>query len=131
MAPEDVRKFSLITKYGLYDLTIMPFGMKNTTSTFTHTFGAYMDLFFKVFVDDFNIRSMTWDEHLEHICYILMMLKEVNLKLNPNKCELAKINICILGHIISRKNTQLDQRKVKAVIKISVSVLITNVHGFF
>ncbi len=41
----------------------MPFGMKNATSTFTHTmieiFNGYMDKFLKLFVDDFNIHSLT------------------------------------------------------------------------
>ncbi|CAK9253757.1 unnamed protein product [Sphagnum jensenii] len=37
MAPEDVKKMALITKTGLYDWNVMPFGLKNATSTFTRT----------------------------------------------------------------------------------------------
>jgi putative transposase len=37
MAPEDMKKTTLITMIGLYDWTIMPFGLKNATSTFTRT----------------------------------------------------------------------------------------------
>jgi len=35
MAPEDVKKIALITKTGLYDWMVMPFGLKNATNTFT------------------------------------------------------------------------------------------------
>jgi hypothetical protein len=35
MAPEDIKKTALVTKTRLYDWTVMPFGLKNTTSTFT------------------------------------------------------------------------------------------------
>ncbi len=68
-----------------------------------------MDKFLKVFVDDFNIHSLTWEEHLEHLHFVLMKLKEVNLKLNPNKWEFTKTNICFLGHIVSKEGTQPDQ----------------------
>jgi len=65
----------------------MPFSMKNPTNTFAkmmmEVFQTYMDNFLKMFVDDFNIHSLTWEEHLEHLRFILMKLKEVNLKFNP------------------------------------------------
>ncbi len=63
MALEDVKKIAFITKYGLYDWTMMPFGMKNATSIFIRTmieiFDAYMDKFLKVFIDDLNIHNLT------------------------------------------------------------------------
>lgn len=68
MAPEDVKKTALITKTGLYDWMVMPFGLKNATSTFTRTMSeVFKDLgakFLKVFVDDLNIHSGNWEEHL-------------------------------------------------------------------
>jgi len=61
MAPEDMKKTALITKTRLYDWTIMPFGFKNVTSTFTRTMSSVFkelgDKFLKVFVDDLNIHS--------------------------------------------------------------------------
>jgi hypothetical protein len=35
MAPNDMKKTKLITMIGLYEWTIMLFGLKNATSTFT------------------------------------------------------------------------------------------------
>jgi len=68
MAPEDMRKTALITKIGLYDWTVMPFGLKNATSTFTRTMSSIFeelgDKFLKVFVDDLNIHSENWEDHL-------------------------------------------------------------------
>jgi hypothetical protein len=50
---------------------MMPFGMKNVKNIFFQTmievFRAYMDKLLKVFVDDLNVHSLTWEEHLKHI----------------------------------------------------------------
>jgi len=37
-----------------------------------------------------------------------MKLREVNLKLNPNKCEFVKSKLVFLGHEINQEGTQLD-----------------------
>jgi hypothetical protein len=107
MAPEDMKKTALITKTGLYDWTVMPFRLKNATSTFTRTMSeVFKDLgstFLKVFVDDLNVHSETWDDHLRHLEAVLCKLREVNLKLNPGKCCFAAKSITFLGHVVSRE----------------------------
>jgi hypothetical protein len=37
MALGDIKKIAIITKFGLFYWTIMPFGLKNALSTFTLT----------------------------------------------------------------------------------------------
>jgi len=71
MALEDVCKFVLITKLGLFDWIIMFFGMKNVTNMFfktmTKVFRAYMEKVLKIFVGDSNVHSLTWEEHIEYL----------------------------------------------------------------
>jgi putative transposase len=61
MALEDMGKTTLVTKSGLFEWTVMPFGLKNATSTFTRTMSlVFKELggeFLKVFVDDLNIHN--------------------------------------------------------------------------
>jgi hypothetical protein len=71
----------------------------------TKVFGEYMDKFLKVFVDDLNIHNRTWEDHLQHFCFVMMKLREVNLKFNLNKCEFAKTSIGFLSHVVSRERT--------------------------
>jgi hypothetical protein len=134
MAPEDMKKTALITKTELYDWTVMPFGLKNATSTFTRTMSeVFKDLgskFLKVFVDDLNVHSGSWEEHLQHLDMVLCKLRGVNLKLNPNKCCFATKSITFLGHVISEDGTRPDPGKIEAVLHFPQPKTVTNVRSF-
>ena len=41
--------------------------------------------------------------------------KELNLKLNPKKCEFGLTKIPVLGHVVSAKDIQPDPGKTKAI----------------
>jgi len=134
MAPEDRGKTALITKSGLYDWTVMLFGLKNATSTFTRTMSEVFkdlgDRFLKVFVDDLNIHSENWEDHLQHLEVVLSRLREVNLKLNPNKCCFAAESIVFLGHVVNKEGTKPDPSKIDAVLHFPTPKTVTNVRSF-
>jgi hypothetical protein len=134
MAPEDMKKTALITKTGLYDWTVMPFGLKNATSTFTRTmslvFKELGDKFLKVSVDDLNVHSECWEDHLRHLEAVFSKLREVNLKLNPGKCCFAAKSITFLGHVVSQQGTRPDPSKVTTVAHFPVPRTVTNVRSF-
>lgn len=135
MELEDVRKTTIIMKVGLFDWNVMAFGMKNATKILSRmaieVFGEYIDKFLKMFVDDLNIYIMTWKEHLEHLSFMLLKLREVNLKLNLGKCEFTKDYVGIFGHIVNRERIQPNQRKIKAIIGFLIPTSMTNVKTFF
>jgi hypothetical protein len=120
MAPEDMKKMTLVIKTGLYDWIVMPFGLKNATNTFTKTistnFKELGDKFLKIFVDDLNIHNKSWEEHLQHLDAVFLKLREVNLKLNPSKCYLVAKSITFLGYVVSNEGTKLDLGKIDAVL---------------
>jgi hypothetical protein len=134
MAPENMKKTALITKTGLYDWTVMPFGFKNATNTFTRTMSTVFkelgDKFLKIFVDDFNIHSENWEEHLQHLDAVFFKLREVNLKLNPSKCCFATKSIMFLGHVVSNEGTKPDPGKIDAVVHFPKPKIVTNIKSF-
>jgi hypothetical protein len=67
----------------------------------TEVFRAYMDMFLKVFIDDLNVHNLDWEEHFKYLQYVFMRLKEINLELNPRKCEFAKSKFTFLGHEVN------------------------------
>jgi hypothetical protein len=134
MAPEDMKKTALVTKTGLYDWTVMPFGLKNATNTFTKTMSLVFrdlgDKFLKVFVDDLNVHSEYWEDHLRHLEAVFSKLREVNLKLNPGKCCFAAESIVFIGHVVSKEGMKPDPGKIEAVVHFPISTTVTNVRSF-
>jgi hypothetical protein len=59
--PLDIPKITFITKYGLYELTVMSFGLTNTPTYFMYlmnsVFMDYLDKFVLVFIDDILVYS--------------------------------------------------------------------------
>jgi len=61
MALDDIKNTIVITKLSLYELNIMPFGVKNSINTFSQimakVFQDWNSQFLKVFVHDVNIQT--------------------------------------------------------------------------
>jgi hypothetical protein len=86
--------------------------------------------FLKVFVDDLNVHSESWEEHLQHLDVVFSKLEEINLKLNPNKCSFATKNITFLGHVVSKDGTKLNPGKIEVVLHFPKPKTITNIRSF-
>jgi hypothetical protein len=77
--PSDIPKTTFITKYGLYEYTIMSFGLTNAPAFFMYlmnsVFMDYLDKFVVVFIDDILIYSKNEEEHEEHLRKVLQRLR--------------------------------------------------------
>ena len=56
----------------------------------------------------------------ESVYNVLRWCKEVNLKLNKDKCHFRCMSIPFFGKVVSREGIQPDPQKVKALIDIPV-----------
>jgi hypothetical protein len=61
---------------------------------------------------------------------VLYKLREVNLKLNPNKCCFAARSITFLGHVVNEKGTKPDPGKVEVVVYFPQPKIVINVRSF-
>jgi hypothetical protein len=79
----DIPKTAFITQYGLYEYTIMSFGLTNAPAYIMYlmnkVFMEYLDKFVVVFIDDILIFSKNEEEHDKHLCMVLQKLKENQL----------------------------------------------------
>jgi len=99
----------------------MPFGVKNGPATYqkviTKAFREYIDVFMKIFLDDFTVFS-DLSTHLEKFKKCFLKCKEYGINLNPKKCAYMVCFKTILGFIISKKGKTLDPKKIKALVEM-------------
>jgi hypothetical protein len=73
--PSDIPKMAFSTRYGLYEFTVMSFGLTNAPTYFMNlmnkVFMEYLDKFVMVFIDDILIYSKNDSEHEEYLRMVL------------------------------------------------------------
>jgi len=57
-------------------------------------------------------------------------LRQFNLKIEPDKCELLKTELNYLGHVVTSEGVRPDPAKVKAVNEFPIPKNITDVKSF-
>jgi hypothetical protein len=87
----DIPKTAFTTRYGLYEYTVMSFGLTNAPTDIMYlmnkVFMEYLDKFVVVFIDDILVFSKTEEEHAKHLRLVLQKLREHQLYAKRSKCE--------------------------------------------
>ena len=73
-----------------------------------------------MYLDDTNVFSKTFDEHLKHLRIVFQCIRDARLKLNIEKCNFWMKSLPFLGHIISEKGIAPDPAKIETVQKIQL-----------
>jgi hypothetical protein len=130
----DIPKTAFITRYGLYEYTVMSFGLTNAPAYFMYlmnkVFMEYLDKFMVVFIDDILIFSKNEEEHDEHLHLVLQKLRENQLYAKFNKCEFWLKEVSFLGHIISEGGILVDPNKVKDVLSWKTPQNVSDIRSF-
>jgi hypothetical protein len=94
----NIPKTTFILRYGLYEYTVMSFGLTNAPAYFMYlmnkVFMEYLDMFVMVFIDDIVVYSRSEEEHL---CFILKKLRNHRLYAKSSKCEFWLKQAAFLG----------------------------------
>src|SRR5688500_10545587 len=132
--PSDIPKTTFSTRYGLYEFTVMLFGLTNAPAYFMNlmnkVFMEYLDRFIVVFIADILIYSKSDSDHEEHLRLVLQKLWDNQLYTKYSKCEFWIDEVPFLGHIISNGGISVDPAKVKEIVAWSIPSTVTEVQSF-
>ena len=116
----DIPKIAFTTRYGLYEYTIMSFGLTNAPAYFVYlmnkVFIEFLDKFVVVFINNILAFSKTEEEHVEHLRLVLQKLREHKLYAKRSKCEFWLKEVSFLGHVVSNGGIAVDPSKVRDVL---------------
>jgi hypothetical protein len=116
----DIPKTTFHTQYGLYEYTVMSFGLTNAPAYFMYLINKlFMDGFDKfvvVFIDDILIFSKMEEEHKKHLRLVLERLRSNQLYAKFSNCEFWLTEVAFLGHVITARGVLMDPGKVRDVL---------------
>jgi hypothetical protein len=131
---QDIPKIAFTTRYGLYEYTVMSFGLTNAPAYFmsmmNKVFMEYLDKFVVVFIDDILVFSKSEEEHEEHLRLVLEKLQEHQLYAKFSKCEFWLKEVGFLGHVISGEGIAVDPSKVVAVTDWEAPTTVKEIRSF-
>ena len=116
----DEWKAAFVTNRGLYEPTVMFFGLTNSPATFQNMMNdIFRDLLLTeqlvIYMDDLLIFTDDLATHRIITRQVLTTLQKHHLFLKPEKCFFEVPEIEFLGVIISHGNIRMDPKKIEAL----------------
>ena len=119
---EDQEKTTFTCPFGTYAYKRMSFGLCNALATFQRCmlsiFSDMVEHIMEVFMDDITMYGSTFEECLVNLEAVLNRCIEKNLVLNWEQCHFMVQQVIVLGHIIPKKDIEVDKAKVELIIKL-------------
>jgi len=110
-----------MTHIGVYEPTVMYFGLTNSPATFQAMMNdLFRDLINQgdtvTFIDDILVATDTEEGHDKLVEKVLRKLEENNLFVKPEKCKWKVREVEFLGVVIGPKEVEMQKEKVKEVL---------------
>jgi hypothetical protein len=123
--PSDIPKTAFTTRYGLYEYTVMFFGLTNAQDLYGVSGQVCCGVHY-----DILIYSKNKEEHEEHLRLVLQKLREHELYAKFNNCEFWLKEMSFLGHIITNGGIAVDPSKVSDVLKWERPRTVSEIRSF-
>ncbi|KAL4153144.1 hypothetical protein QTP88_000977 [Uroleucon formosanum] len=127
-------KTAFSSDIGHWQYTKLPMGLKNSPPTFQRLMNNVLcnliGLKCLVYLDDIIVFSTDLSEHDKRIREVFSRLRTHNLKLQPIKCEFLRKKVIYLGHKLTEKGVQPNERKIKSVKTFPIPTTVKEIKSF-
>ena len=117
MKPEAKQKTAFLAPNGLFQFTVMPFGLVNAPATFSRIMRALLKGMNNIsnYIDDILIYTQSWEVHLQILKELLNRLKKANLTARPSKCSVGMNTVLYLGHNVGQSKLTPQLGKIEKI----------------
>lgn len=130
----DRPKTAFVTKSGLYEFLLMPFGLVNAPSTFERCMETVLRglqwTTCLIYLDDVIVFSDSVKDMTSRLSIVLKRLMAAGLKLKPSKCKFYQKKVEFLGHVVSKDGIATNPEKISAVVSWPAPTSVTEVRSF-
>ena len=118
---EDRHKTTFATKWGSFQYTVMPFGLKNAPTIFSRVvvaiFKEFIHKFLEVYFDDWTVFGLM-DKHVGALRLMLAKCREHQISLNLKKCIFCVPFGILLGHVVCIQGLMVDPAKISIIVNL-------------
>ncbi|CAN6459249.1 unnamed protein product [Victoria cruziana] len=93
-------------------------------------FSNMLDDTMEVFMDDFSIYGLSFDDCLQKLERVLIRCEKTNLILSWEKSHVMVKEGIVLGHVISKRGIEVDKAKIKTIAKLASPSCVREVRSF-
>ncbi|XP_076035252.1 uncharacterized protein LOC143021537 [Oratosquilla oratoria] len=110
---------AFITPEGLYQFTVLPFGLRNAPATFQRLMNIVTAglVGVRCYLDDLVVFSDSWGEHVDRLRALFAVLAAHSLTVNLAKSEFGHARITFLGHVVGKGEVQPIAAKITAILQ--------------
>ena len=108
------------TPFGRFKYLRLPFGISSSPEVWQRTVSQIFENVegCEVIADDILVWGSNQQEHDKRLRNVLDIARQVNLRLNRDKCKIGKERISYVGHTFGPNGLEISQEKVRAVLEM-------------
>ena len=130
----DREKTAFTSRKGLFEFSVMPFGLCNAPATFERLMESVLSgLQWQIclmYLDDIIVAGKTFEDMVNNLSLIFDRFISAGLKLKARKCTLFAKEVSFLGFHISEEGLKTDPNKTRCIEVWPVPVDVREVRSF-